>query len=84
MWMRADGENVPYARSRKAIERARRRHGADITLITIHNAPHSFLVEDAQGAVHYTNHCWPEMAQWLHARGVTKRAFRNCGWSGKP
>lgn len=80
LWFLAEkDQNVPYKISRDAIEAARQKHKADITLVTIPNAPHSFIVKDAHGAMHYTDRYWPEMARWLQARGVTQRAFGNCG-----
>lgn len=80
LWFLAENDqNVPYARSRRAIEHAKRQTHADITLVTIPHAPHSFLVKDAAGAVHYTRHYWPDMAHWLHARDFTERTFTACG-----
>ncbi|MGD8575294.1 MAG: hypothetical protein PVJ40_10135, partial [Gammaproteobacteria bacterium] len=40
---------------------------------------HSFLVREADGTVHFTDRYWPVMADWLKARGMTERAFSNCG-----
>ncbi|MGA9420735.1 MAG: dienelactone hydrolase family protein, partial [Rhodanobacteraceae bacterium] len=86
LWFLAEKDrNVPYAKSRDAIETARRKYQADIDLVSVPDAAHSFLVKDANGAVHYTNHYWPEMAHWLRTRGITKRVFLNCGLpTGKP
>lgn len=84
LWFLAErDQNVPYAKSRRAIEDARRSHPADITLVTIPDAAHSFLVRDAHGTVRYTDRYWPRMAKWLRAHGITPRAFGNCGLSSK-
>jgi len=80
LWFLAEkDQNVPYKKSRDAIETARQKHKADITLVTIPDAPHSFLIKDVHGAVHYTDRYWPEMARWLRAHGVSQRTFQNCG-----
>jgi dienelactone hydrolase len=79
LWFLADkDQNVPYAKSKRAIENAKKSHHADIKLVTIHNAPHSFVVKEPDGSMHYTNRYWPEMAHWLRAKGITKRDFENC------
>lgn len=79
LWFLADkDQNVPYAKSKRAIENAKKRHHADIMLVTIHNAPHSFIVTGADGSRRYTSRYWPEMAHWLRVKGITKRVFRNC------
>ena len=84
LWFLAEkDQNVPYKKSRDALEAARKKHNADITLITIPGAAHSFLIKGADGTVHYTDRYWPEMARWLRARGVSHRAFRNCGLLAK-
>ncbi len=80
LWFLAEkDQNVPYKKSRDAIEVARHRYKGDITLVTIANAPHSFLIKDAHGAVHYTDRYWPEMARWLRVHSIAQRAFCNCG-----
>jgi len=79
LWFLADkDQNVPYAKSKRAIEDAKRSQHADIELVTIHDAPHSFLVRKPDGSLHYTNHYWPEMAHWLRAKGIVKRDFKGC------
>jgi len=79
LWFLADkDQNVPYAQSKRAIENAQKTHHADIELVTIHNAPHSFIIRDADGSRHYTHDYWPEMAHWLRAKNITKHVFRNC------
>lgn len=71
LWFLAErDENVPHAASVAAL------HDADLsddllTVVTIAGAPHSFLVTEADGSVHYTHDYWPRMAAWLHARGFT-------------
>lgn len=79
LWFLADqDENVPYAQSRAAIVAARKRRRADLTLVSAAGAKHSFLVEDADGAVHFTDRYWPRMARWLRVRGFTRRDFDAC------
>ncbi|MGD8380053.1 MAG: alpha/beta hydrolase [Gammaproteobacteria bacterium] len=80
LWFLADhDQNVPYAASRAAVDKAAKTPHADIRLITIHGGRHSFLVREADGTVHFTDRYWPVMADWLKARGMTERAFSNCG-----
>ncbi len=79
LWFLADkDQNVPYVESKRAIENEKQHHRADITLVTIHNAPHSFLIKEPDGSIHYTNHYWPEMAHWLRAKGIKRRVSQNC------
>lgn len=80
LWFLADqDQNVPYAKSRAAVAAAAEQPGTDITLVTIHNAPHSFVVTESDGSRHYTNRYWPAMADWLKARKMTAADFTNCG-----
>lgn len=80
LWFLADqDQNVPYEESLTSIESAATKAEANVTVVTIHDAPHSFLVADADGRVHYTDHYWPEMADWLREQGFTNRDFSGCG-----
>ncbi|MGH8373017.1 MAG: alpha/beta hydrolase [Gammaproteobacteria bacterium] len=79
LWFLAEkDQNVPYAKSKRAIEDAERQHHADITLITVPKALHSFLYRDAHGTMRYTDDYWPVMAHWLHAKGITQNFFAGC------
>lgn len=80
LWFLAENdENVPYAESLRALEQAKAKHNANITVVTIHGAPHSFLIKAPDGSVRYTDRYWSDMAGWLKTQGVTDRAFRACG-----
>lgn len=80
LWFLAEkDENVPYADSLRALEQADRGDDADITVVTIRNAPHSFLIEQPDGSVRYTDHYWPEMAAWLKAKGFASMGYHACG-----
>lgn len=71
LWFLAErDENVPYTASVAAL------HGADLpknmlTVVSVANAPHSFLITEADGSIHYTNDYWPRLSAWLQARGFT-------------
>ena len=80
LWFLAEkDENVPYTASLRALEQAARGDDADITVVTIHDAPHSFLIEQPDGSVRYTDHYWPQMADWLDAKGFASVTQQACG-----
>ncbi|WP_460811730.1 alpha/beta hydrolase family protein [Luteimonas pelagia] len=80
LWFLAEkDQNVPYADSLRALEQASQQDDADITVVTIRDAPHSFLIEQPDGSVRYTDHYWPEMADWLEAKGFATGAYPPCG-----
>lgn len=79
LWFLAEkDENVPYVDSLRALEQADQGDDADIIVVTIHNAPHSFLIKQPDGSVRYTDHYWPEMADWLKAKGFASAPHKGC------
>ena len=80
LWFLAEkDENVPYAESLRALEQAKRNDNTDITVVTVRNAAHSFLIKQPDGSVRYTDHYWPEMGDWLKAKGFANTAQQACG-----
>ncbi len=65
LWFLAEhDENVPYESSMQALEQAQKSH-PDLTVVTIHDAGHSFFINNADGEVRYTDEYWEAMADWL-------------------
>jgi len=85
LWFLAEqDENVPYAGSLQALTQAKAEHHADITIVTVRNAPHSFLIKQPDGSVRYTDQYWPEMAAWLKAKGIIDDTFKDCAPRAEP
>lgn len=71
LWFLAErDENVPHAASAAAL-RAADLPDDLLTVVDVADAPHSFLVTEADGRMRYTYDYWPRMADWLQARGFT-------------
>lgn len=65
-------ENVPFVATRAAIERAfASAPGDDHELVVVEDAPHSFLVPDPGGGLHYAEGVFARMEEWLAERGFT-------------
>ena len=69
LWFLAErDENVPYEASVAALHAATLPPGM-LTLVTVEDAGHDFLIHGDDGSVRYTDAYWPRVAQWLHDRG---------------
>lgn len=65
LWFLAENdENVPYRESIAALESAKEIK-ADLSIITVHNAGHSFFVSDGDEGMRYTDEYWAKMSRWL-------------------
>lgn len=65
LWFLAENdENVPYRESLAALESAKDVK-TDLSIVTVHDAGHSFLVSDGDGGVKYTDEYWSAMSRWL-------------------
>lgn len=65
LWFLAENdENVPYRESIAALESAKETK-AGMSVITVHNAGHSFFVPDGEEGMRYTDQYWAEMSRWL-------------------
>lgn len=71
LWFLAENdENVPYRESIAALESAKERK-ADLSVVTVHNAGHSFVVSNSDEGLQYTDQYWATMARWM-AENVAK------------
>lgn len=65
LWFLAENdENVPYRESIAALESAKETK-ADLSVITVRNAGHSFFVSDGDEGMRYTDEYWAKMSLWL-------------------
>ena len=65
LWFLAEeDENVPYAASMSLLEAAHESN-PELKLVTVHDAPHSFVVTDHDGKPRYTEEYWQIMGEWL-------------------
>lgn len=70
LWFLAEeDENVPYEASMTALKGARESN-RKLKVVTVHDAPHSFVVTDDDGAPRYTHEYWQVMAEWLAVQHV--------------
>jgi alpha-beta hydrolase superfamily lysophospholipase len=73
LWFLAENdENVPYRESIAALEAAKSGN-ADLSIITVHDAGHSFFVSEEDGTMRYTDEYWANMSVWLHEHVATNR-----------
>ena len=73
LWFLAENdENVPYRESMAALESAKETK-ADLSIVTVHNAGHSFFVSDGDEGMRYTEEYWAKMSRWLDEH-VTDRS----------
>lgn len=69
LWFLAEkDQNVPYAASHAALQKVKVAN-PQLELITVEDSPHSFLLEGADGKLHYTRNYWPVMSAWLRDGG---------------
>jgi len=72
LWFLAENdENVPYRDSMEALESAKATK-ADLTVFTVHNVGHSFMISDGDAGRRYTDEYWANMAQWMDANVVSQ------------
>lgn len=65
LWFLAENdENVPYRESYAALQAAKATN-ADLSVVTVHDAGHSFLVSNDDGTMRYTDEYWATMSAWL-------------------
>ena len=65
LWFLAENdENVPYRESLAALDSVTEMK-VDLSVVTVHDAGHSFLVSDGDGRVKYTDEYWTAMSRWL-------------------
>ena len=70
LWFLAEeDQNVPYAASHAALKKAKEAN-TQLEIITVQDAPHSFLLQDANGKLRYTRTYWPVMSAWLRDVGI--------------
>ncbi|WP_425409639.1 alpha/beta hydrolase family protein [Hyphococcus sp.] len=71
LWFLAENDqNVPYEKSKSAIETAAAAAGkTNLTLVTVSGSDHSFLIREDDGAIRYTTEYWSPMAIWLRDHG---------------
>lgn len=73
LWFLAElDENVPYRESLAALEAAKAINPA-LSVITVHDAPHSFLVEEKDGTMRYSDEYWSRMSAWLKTHVAPRR-----------
>ena len=74
LWFLAESdENVPYRESLAALESAKETK-ANLSVITVHNAGHSFFVSESDGSMRYTDEYWINMSLWLEEQVVNRPA----------
>lgn len=67
LWFLAENdENVPHRESIDALESVSETK-ADLTVVTVHDAGHSFFITNGDGGFRYTDEYWSRMARWLDA-----------------
>jgi alpha-beta hydrolase superfamily lysophospholipase len=65
LWFLAENdENVPYRESIAVLQTAAESN-PDLTVVTVHDAGHAFVVSDGAGGSRYTNEYWGRMGTWL-------------------
>jgi alpha-beta hydrolase superfamily lysophospholipase len=82
LWFLAErDENVPHAASAAALRETDFPAGM-VTMVTVEDAGHDFLIRGEDGSIRYTNAYWPRMAQWLRERGFAGTATPAAGCAG--